>query len=273
MNEGFNLASTKNIIEKWYKKLEFPTEYDKEFYNYLSTIEIEHSTTIDNYDFTCEDGGKNLLSFLYMCEKVQDLYNQKGIPEDVLIDTLKDIVTWTKTYTSLKNKLYLGEIFWLKRHMTCRIFKLGRLQFAIGTSRLDSPKHKLKIGDKFIEIHIPEGEKLSIQECEKSLARAKEFFHKFFPEIDFNYFICHSWLLDENLNKYLNENSNILQFASMFKVIDKQESTAILKFIFGWDTTIDNLASKIPQSTFATKIKNAVLSGEKFYESFGLLKK
>ena len=59
---------TKAIIEKWYKTLSFPTEYDTEFYKALDEIEISPDTKIDTYDIDCPDGKKNLLACLYMCE-------------------------------------------------------------------------------------------------------------------------------------------------------------------------------------------------------------
>lgn len=263
---------TVKIIEKWYELLQFPKEYDGEFYDYLKEIKISDAITIDNYDFTCQDGGRNLLSYLFMCENLSELYAKKGIPESVLIDTLKDIVRWTKIHSNINNTLYLGEIFWLKRHMKGRIFKLGRLQFALGKSRHDYPKFDLKQGDDVVEIHIPEGEKLTTTACEQSIALAKEFFAKYFPEVNYTHFTCDSWLLDEKLKNFLNENSNILQFANMFEVIENKKSNAIIKYLFSWDTTPSNLHLKNPTSSFSTKIKNAVLIGETFNESLGILK-
>lgn len=263
---------TAQTIEKWYKLLQFPKEYDDEFYTHIKEIKISDAITINNYDFTCQDGARNLLSFLYLCENAKDLLLSKGISESIIIDTLKDIVNWAKTYSNIKGKLYLGELFWLKRHLTGRIFRLGRLQFALGYSHVDNKEFNLNKKDPILEIHIPKGDKLTVEECEKSLTLAKEFFAKFFPDHKYKYFTCDSWLLDENLKKYLNEKSNILQFANMFKVIESKDSNAVIKYLFSWDTTVSNLASKIPSSDLAIKIKNAVLKGEIFHENLGILK-
>ena len=264
---------TAQIIEKWYKLLEFPKEYDGEFYTYLKDIKISDAITIENYNFACEDGARNLLSFLYLCEDAKNLLLSKGISENVIIDTLKDIVTWTKTYSNIKGKLYLGELFWLKRHLTGRIFRLGRLQFALGSCHVSNEKFGIDKGDNVIEVHIPEGEKLTVEDCEKSFNLAKDFFAEHFPEYKYEYFTCDSWLLDENLKKYLNENSNILKFASVFEVIHKKKSNALIKYLFSWDTTVNNIALKNCTSGFTTKIKNAIMQGESFYECLGVVKK
>lgn len=261
------------IIEKWYKKLEFPKEYDSEFYKYLSSVKISDAITIDSYDLNCQDGTRNLLSYLYLCESTSKIYSELGISEEILVDTLKDIVTWTKTYSNIKNYLYLGEIGWLSRHLKGKIFKLGRLQFCLGTNHGESKEDNLFNGDNVIEIHIPEGEKLTIEESKKSLDMARAFFEKFFPSYKYEYFTCHSWLLDDTLKKYLNENSNILKFASMFKIIDKNESYNLIKYIFTWDTTVINLPYKLSASNFANNVKSAVLKGETFYEKLGIIKK
>lgn len=261
------------IIEKWYKTLDFPKDYDKQFYNYLSTIKISDVINVDNYDLESSDGARNLLSFLYFCDGLEKIYDDHGIPKEILLDTLKDIVVWTKTYSNINNKLYLGELCWLKRHFSFKLFKLGRLQFCLGTSEFESEKYNLKKGDNIVEVHIPEGEKLSKAECAKSFAIAREFFAKYFPDYEYKFFTCHSWLLDDTLKNYLSENSNILHFANMFDVVEKEKSNAIIRYIFTWDTTLSNIYLKNPLSKFAESIKKAILHGENFYESFGIIKK
>ena len=101
---------TKTVIEKWYKKLAFKCDYDEQFYNCLNNIEISPDTAIDNYDLKCVDLKKNFLAVLYMCESVESFYNEKGISEEILIDTLKDIVRWTDVWTDFNGYLCYGEM-------------------------------------------------------------------------------------------------------------------------------------------------------------------
>ena len=132
--ESHNMKYT---INKWYCKLNFPSDMDSDFKKLLSSTELDADLTIESYDTKEKDGGKNLLYFLFFCEELSQKYKQKGIPENILYATLCDIVTWTKTWSALKGELYLGELEWLKRHLEMRLFKLGRLQFCIADSEFE----------------------------------------------------------------------------------------------------------------------------------------
>ena len=264
--------TTVSVIEKWYKALSFPKEYDEEFYKALNEIEISPDTTIDTYDLNCTDGKRNLLACLYMCEAQAENCRKKGISDDIIIDTLRDFVTWTNTWTKLKGELYLGELIWLNRHIDMKIFRLGRLQFCMSTAEHSIAEKGLCEGDNVIEIHIPEGEPLTKEACAESFEMAKEFLAKFFPEFDYKCFLTHTWLLDSTVNQFLKPGSNIIKFQEFFEEVYKNESPAILRYTLGWDTTPENIESKTPSNSFGQKIKDYFLSGGKFYEVLGILK-
>lgn len=262
--------NTKKIIEKWYKILNFPAKYDAEFYNALNEIKIE-DVNISQYDIEEKDGKKNFLSFLYMCEELSKKYKQKGISEDILLDTLFDLVRWLDIWSELEGSLYLGQLDWLQNHVSMNLFKLGRLQFAFGKAECDVPEKNIKKGDNIIEVHIPEEGPLIKEECEKSFERARKFFKKFYPDYEYKFFTCHSWLMDENLKELLKPESNILLFQSMFEIYNPEESYAILKYVFKWNTTKENLNSCVATSSFAKRIKEWVNDGKKFYSSLGVI--
>lgn len=262
----------KEIIKKWYEKLGFPKVYDKEFKAALREYEISDAITLDTYDKNCKDGVRNLLSFLFLCEGVAEHHRSLGIPEEITLDTLRDAVTWTVNWSCVKGELYLGELSWLSNHFSSRLFKLGRLQFCMGHAEEDVPKYNIKKGDNVLEVHIPAGDKLSMEECKLSFAKAHVFFKKHFPDFDFKYLTCHSWLLDSGLDKYLPENSNILTFGNLFDRVDSNESYAIIRYLFRWDTTPINLPYAVANSSLAEKVKRAVMKGERFREILGILK-
>ena len=264
---------TKDIIEKWYLKLDFPKEYDREFYKALDSVEVSNDITPQTYPLDCVDGKRNLLSALFMCQSAFENMSKLNIPDDIIIDTLKDVVTWTKTWSKLKGELYLGQLSWVFYSLRCEIFKLGRLQFKPAKFTADIPHLNIKKGQNVIEIHIPEGGKLIRSDCEKSIERAKAFFKQYFPEFEYEYFSCHSWLLDQTLKKYLPTDSNILSFASMFEMVDKVRSNDIIRRVIRWDATKENLNEITPNGSLAIKIKQAILSGEEFYEYLGVIKK
>ena len=262
----------KEIVKKWYDKLSFPKIYDKEFYKALDSIKITDAMTVERYDKTCEDGKKNLIYYLFFCEALKKKYEELGIPEYILIDTVKDIVVWTKTWTCVKGTLHLGELKWLSRHLTGKLFKLGRLQFCLGESEHTVPEMNLFRGDKVIEMHIQAEGRLDTDECKESLDEAKAFFKKYFPEHTFEYFTCHSWLIDADLKQYLPEGSNILKFGDMFYRAQNDDSNALLRYIFRWDTNEVNLRYAVATSSFAERIRAAVLKGKVFHETLGIIK-
>ena len=263
----------KDIAKEWYYKLGFPSNYDIEFEYLLQNNELSSELTIDNYDTKEKDGGKNLLYYLYFCEHLSQKYKEKGIPENILVDTVSDIVTWTKTWSNLKGELYLGEIDWLKRHLGMKLFRLGRLQFCIAKSEFEISECGLLKGNPVIEVHIPEGESLSREACVESLDMAREFFAKYFPEIEYTVFTCHSWLLDETLGEFLSEGSNILKFADLFTIVAQHPSNALLRYIFRWDRKREQLEEVEPPSSFAKRIKDAAMQGKEFHQGLGYINK
>lgn len=99
----------------------------------------------------------------------------------------------------------------------------------------------------------------------------RKWYKKHFPDYKFKCFTCHSWLLDETLENYLKPDSNIIKFGELFTPVEKEESYILLKFMFKCDTNYDNLKNYEPTSSFARKIKEAVLAGERFYEVYGAI--
>ncbi len=267
------MYKTAPIIEKWYKALDFPQSYDKEFFDALNSFEILDSVSIITYDVEKEPCMENLLSVLYMCESTAESYKKLGIPQEILIATLKDIVVWTNTYTGLKGKLCLGEVAWLKRHLCLELFRVGRLQFSKGQCVHNVPEYDYFDTDFGLEVHIPEDGKLDEGECRASIEKGKEFFARYFPEYEYKYVTCHSWLLDKTLEKYLKPGSNILRFANMFTIIHEEESCSLLGYIFRWGIKKEELTEIETNSAFGERIKNAVLSGEKFHITLGIIKR
>ena len=265
--------SVPKIIEKWYLALNFPTELNREFYKALDTIRISDAITVENYDYTCTDGKRNFLSFLYMCEALEQKYTQLGISREVLLDTLYDIVRYTVIWTNLKGELYLGELDWLKNHLSGTLFKLGRLQFNMAKAEHSVEQKGLEKDAPILEVHIPEEGPLPPEAVNASFDAARAFFHKFFPDYSYNFFTCHSWLLDPGLERFLPADTNIIRFQKNFYTEHKDESYLLLRYLFKWNTNRLNLTDFRPKSSFAAKVKESVLTGEKFFDAYGVMEK
>ena len=55
----------------------------------------------------------------------------------------------------------------------------------------------------------------------------------------------------------------------MFNIELKEESDAILKYMFRWNTTRRKLKREIAVSSLAEKVKKEALNGRVFYEAVG----
>ena len=89
-------------------------------------------------------------------------------------------------------------------------------------------------GSSVLDVHIAAGGKLSHQACGESFKLAVEFFNKYFPEIQFNGFMCTSWLLDPQFQKILSGDSNIVKFQREFYLYPvKSNDAQTFERVFG----------------------------------------
>ncbi len=243
----------KSIIKKWYDNLGFPKEWEKEFNELIENKKFS-PCNIEEYN-DAEDVARNLPMYLFFCEKLQKKYESVNIPEKILFDTLSDIVIWAKVHYDIHGTLGLSETKWLRRHLTMKLFKLGRLQFCMADGEL--------------EIHIPSGEAMFPEQCEASICQSKQFFKTYFPDFVYDKYTCHSWMLDDTLLNFLSEGSNIIKFMRMFEIKSREKSDAALKYIFRFDATRENVSTFPAESSLAKKIRQYVIDGGLLYEALG----
>lgn len=262
----------KKLIEKWYKKLNFPKVYDEEFYSHLEKFEFENPGPIEDYSTDPDNLPKNLMYHLYFCEQLSEKYKERGIPSDILEATLSDLPIWTKVCFSLYGVVGLRNSQWLKNHLSFKLFRLGRLQFCLGKFGKSFPEIDVCKDEPVIEVHIAEGAPLTSDECDRSFEMAREFFDKFFPSHKYRYFTCHSWLLDKE-NDLIAGSRNIKSFAERFTELEREKSDAVLRYVFRYDTTRESLMMQEAKTSLARKIKDKVADGESFFEVLGYVKR
>lgn len=220
---------------------------------------------------------------------VKEKYEAKGISDKIFFDTMDDIRIWIDDHKERTGEYGLYELNWIMNHMKLSIFKLGRLQFQKFMYYFN-PVYKMngkeiRFGDKVLNIHIPRGEKLTLDECRKSIAEAQKFFTEFYPSYPTDLFICHSWLLYSANREYMKADSNIIKFAEMFDIVkESEEPSQAYLWLFG--AKADNKALKknkkengtygytenLPQNTSLRK--NAVRyieNGGKLGDAMGVL--
>ena len=88
-------------------------------------------------------------------------------------------------------------------------------QLIKGYTKRDFLDVDVKMGEAYLDVHIPHGTPFTEESCQESFCMAREFYAKHYPEFEYNYFGCYSWLLDTTLRKLLREDSNIVKFQSL----------------------------------------------------------
>ena len=72
-----------------------------------------------------------LLAYLAALPYTEQEYQRRGIPEQVMLDTLWDIQRYILYVYDLHNEWRFDHFQWIWRHLDCKLFRLGRLQFML----------------------------------------------------------------------------------------------------------------------------------------------
>ncbi len=170
---------------------------------------------------------------------------------------------YKREYESIRTSQLLWGIYLTKS----RIIEIGRLQYELS---FINPLTNIK--ENVIKIHIPKGEKLLIKEVIKSLKKAPKKIKKYF-NLEKPKYYCSSWLLSEEINNIVDDNSNIKQFTKLFDIKKGEECTSdILNFVYEQKECNDY--HKLPENTsLQRKIKEYLVEDKKFFLGIGLLKK
>ncbi|MFD3500321.1 acyltransferase domain-containing protein [Streptomyces sp. NPDC058678] len=170
-------------------------------------------------------------------------HRERGIPADVSRRTLADLGRSMAVHRRRHGSTGVQDSRWLTRHFRGELYQLGRLQFerarsgertgrALAAAGLD-----MAPGTPCLNLHIPDFlGPLSPAACDRSLALAGEFFSRYFPEEKYRAALCHSWLLDPQLKRYLAADSHIIRFQERFRVAREDTEpadTEPVRFVFG----------------------------------------
>ncbi|MBP3634730.1 MAG: DUF5596 domain-containing protein [Oscillospiraceae bacterium] len=245
----------KNTVLAWFDRLPFPVQWRQEV-----------AEAAENFSPDAERTPMwGLLHALCRCDSLERRYEEKGIDKTILMATLGDIVVWAENQYLVHKTVGLSDAAWLEGHLDMKLFRLGRLQFKMESAICGSERYGLKEGDPVIEIHIPQGEPMKLEDVHAAYRLAKTFFAKYFPEHSYRYFTCGSWLLDKNFKDFLKETSNILKFASEFDVIHWAPSNDAMRRLFELNP------NKGPENSFQRNVRTFVEGGGQTLEGYGIL--
>ncbi|WP_200305146.1 acyltransferase domain-containing protein [Streptomyces adelaidensis] len=174
---------------------------------------------------------------------VRAYHRERGIPDDVSRRALADLGRGLVLYRRRYGVGGLMAPTWFSLHFHGELFQLGRLQFQrtrLGGREGVAPAASglaLGPGEPCLDLHIPDyAGPLTPQACDRSLALARDFFPRHFPEERYTAACCHSWLLDPQLKRYLPADSNIVRFQERFRVgcgNGDPEDDLPVRFVFG----------------------------------------
>jgi hypothetical protein len=174
-------------------------------------------------------------------------------------------------------KNYVGEVFMptiIKDKNILKGYSFhsdGTLDFNEIEINLNEYKKVLSIGDNVLSVHIPGEGKLTPESVEESFLMAREFFKKYYPDINFKAFVCSSWLLDTGLSKLMRPGSNVLRFQDKFRIVLSSVNTFALYWnIFEIEEFIP-ITSLIPKNRFQLEVLNLLNSGEHLYSGNGFI--
>lgn len=199
-----------------------------------------------------------------MNERNYDAYQIKKHKQNLYSNIMND-------YNSI-NGLRFRHMVWLSIFMKCNIIEVGRLQYNYhpfaDIKCLDNKKHH-------IELHIPSGNSLNIQDVKKSLADAPKYIYPYF-ELDLSKpleFYVQSWLFSPELKYFLNDDSNILHFQKLFDIVQYHENLKdFMLFVFNTHDIPKDFSSLECKTSLQKNMKNYLLEGNKLHIGTAILK-
>ncbi|WP_239572427.1 acyltransferase domain-containing protein [Streptomyces sp. G44] len=176
--------------------------------------------------------------------RVREYHRGRGIPDDVSRRTLADLGRHLAVHRRARGSRGLMVPEWHGLHFRGELYQLGRLQFqrAVLGERMGAATaaagHDAGPGDPCLNLHITDFRgPLTPRACDRSLASAREFFARHFPEERYRTAVCHSWLLDPQLPDRLPADSNIVRFQQRFHLADgygrEPDDGTPIGFVFG----------------------------------------
>ncbi|MGW0804616.1 acyltransferase domain-containing protein [Nonomuraea sp. NPDC002799] len=215
--------------------------------------------------------------FLATLPHTRAYHRARGIPEEVSWATFTDLGRNMAVHRKRHGTGGLHAPWWFMLHARGVLYQLGRLQFnrsALGPSTgaaIEAAGGPAGPGSPALEVHVPDFHgPLTPGACAASLERARRFFPLHFPQEDLRVMTCGSWLLDEQLARYLPESSNIVAFQRLFQPLGRFDDGDMLSFVFGADA---GGPAGLPRRTRLQRaIADHLASGGTWYGRMGWLR-
>lgn len=178
---------------------------------------------------------------MVLTEDTLSRYRKKGIPDDIFYDTMHDITIWSNNCNRDFGLPGIENLNWIQNHLVPNIYRIGRLQYQFSevyfptyVQAKELRRAPVRRKEPCINIHIPAGMPLDEAECTDSIEASKRFFGTFYPDYNYRYYFCESWLLDPQNHNVMQTGSNILKFAERFEIVSSHRyNQQAIEWIFG----------------------------------------
>ncbi|WP_405826197.1 acyltransferase domain-containing protein [Streptomyces sp. NBC_01390] len=189
--------------------------------------------------------GRYFAVYVYVAalSRVRAHHHALGVPPEVSRRTLADVGRHMALHRRRHGQGGVQAPWWLALHFHGELFQLGRLQFQRARVREQAAGPLTATGlasdadAMCLSVHIPDFHgPLSPAACDRSLALALDFFARHIPGERYTAGVCHSWLLDPQLKRYLGADSNIVRFQERFRIAPEAgepADTQPVQFVFG----------------------------------------
>lgn len=182
---------------------------------------------------------------------------------DGLVDGTNDIFDkeqgWTATFTETSDQ-YSGYSIHPNGRVLQEKMHLSKAQWQL----------VLSSGDPVISVHIPGQGAFTHELCQEAFERAQHFFATHYADKQFRAMICISWLLDPQLQQWLDKSSNLLKFQKWFDLYPvKSSDSGIYRFVFRCERGKVSI-NELPESTSLQRnIKRFMQAGGRMQNTGG----
>ena len=189
----------------------------------------------------------------------------QDIEESVFIDTMRCYARFAREYFASYGAHGFDRGYWTVRQRDARLFRLGALEYEL--LRED--------GAPMIGLHIPSDGSLETEALNASLAEARAFLRRHFPEWADAPVRCESWLLAPALKELLPPGSRIVRFQAAFDLTGTDpDADDALQWVFGLaeGQKAGAKLDELPEDTALRRsMKALLLSGGKVGVATGML--
>ena len=210
-----------------------------------------------------EDEGHMAMLYcqLECARRIYGQYKEKGISQAVYVDTMKCFSRFIGECNKKNGWMFFDRGWWTYRQVSMSLFRIGTLEFELDKSGKE----------KAVAVHIPSDADLSERAVDSSLEQAGSFFRRYYPDYQYDKYICDSWLLSPVLQELLPRQSNIVRFQERFVITGRNEDEKeYIEWLF--QVPVNTAYRKLPESTaLQRKAKELLLAGGNIGTAYGFM--